>query len=154
MASDTFKEGGKIKFSDIDNLQNTSITTGKITCSSIECSGQITGGGYTYAGKVTTVYNGWIPLVDESVTLSYQLLSFDFVILQLVGFFTNIQTVSGRCFTYSTSSENPYTFYSYSSHEWLVKVCFPNHGWQLKTVTNTTGITNPSIRIEGINYFT
>ena len=64
-----------IKASDILNLENNSINTGKITCSSIECTGQIAGEfsrnkkslvqiGYLWGGKVGSIIETDAPMSD------------------------------------------------------------------------------------------
>ena len=141
-----------IKASDILNLENNSINTGEITCSSIKCTGQIQGGeGYKNAVKSTLIYEGLTPSIGSSITFSTRLFDYDFVLLWLHGFHTAPVTLQGYCFQWFSSYENNAIFYDPPTG-YLYMAYFPQYGKKMTTYQNNTGAT-PTITIIGRNYF-
>ena len=141
-----------IKASDILNLENNSINTGKITCSSIECTGQITGGSYK---RKTTETNLLTVEISTSNDVTYPLSKsynyFETIIIFLRGFGFPVLSFPVKALQF-TNTDNKIYFES-SSHPdvWKASLYFPTDT-SVYILSNTTG-SMPLLQIWGINYF-
>ena len=142
---------GKITYDDINKLKNTSIETGSIECSTLNCTGQLTVNKIKHTKSVTSVYSSAIPPVSTEVTFDVYLNSFNFTLFCMQGHGFPLLWLPSDAFTFMNSSANRLLFQC-PDNNCTISLHFPDYGKKMVVDTNTLG-GNPVLSIFGISFF-